>query len=77
MSEVLERLWREEEGQDLAEYALLVEVVSKIPQHDFDASESDHTQEIVDVVLVAGNQAAKHLQPSEQTLDCPAPPIAA
>ena len=54
-----------------------LEVVSKIPQHDFDASESDHTQEIVDVVLVAGNQAAKHLQPSEQTLDCPAPPIAA
>ena len=56
---------------------LVLEVVSKIPQHDFDASESDHTQEIVDVVLVAGNQAAKHLQPSEQTLDCPAPPIAA
>ena len=56
---------------------LTLEVVSKIPQHDFDASESDHTQEIVDVVLVAGNQAAKHLQPSEQTLDCPAPPIAA
>ena len=54
-----------------------LEVVSKIPQHDFDASESDHTQEIVDVVLVAGNQAAKQLQPSEQTLDCPAPPIAA
>ena len=54
-----------------------LEVVSKIPQHDFDASESDHTQEIVDVVLVARNQAAKHLQPSEQTLDCPAPPIAA
>ena len=29
-------------------------MVSKIPQHDFDASESDHTQEIVDVVLEAG-----------------------
>ena len=59
------------------EIVSLLEVVSKIPQHDFDASESGHTQEIVDVVLVAGNQAAKHLQPSEQTLDCPAPPIAA
>ena len=54
-----------------------LEVVSRISQHDFDASESDHTQEIVDVVLVARNQAAKQLQPSEQTLYCPAPPIAA
>ena len=63
--------------EGLTEGQRRLEVVSKIPQHDFDASESDHTQEIVDVVLVAGNQAAKHLQPSEQTLDCPAPPIAA
>jgi hypothetical protein len=38
-----------------------VQLVSKIPQHDFHASESHHAQEIVDVVLVARNQAAKHL----------------
>ena len=32
-------------------------MVSKIPQHDFDASESDHTQEIVDVVGFVPDQS--------------------
>ena len=56
---------------------ILLELVSKIPQHDFHTSESDHPQEIIDVVLVARDQAAKHLQPSEQALDGPAPAVPA
>ena len=55
----------------------VVELASKIPRRDFHASESDHPQEIFDVVLVARDQSAKHLQPGEQALDCPPPPIAA
>ena len=54
-----------------------LELVSKIPQHDFHAAESDHPQEIIDGVLVARDQAAKHLQPGEQALDGPASPVAA
>ena len=54
-----------------------LQLVSKIPQHAFPASESVHTQEIFDMIFVARDQAAKHLQPGEQTFDGPAPPVAA
>ena len=54
-----------------------LQLVSKIPRHDFHASESHPTEEILDVVLVARDQSAKHLQPREQALDGPASPIAA
>ena len=52
--------------------AILRQLCIQLVAIDFDAFKSDHTQEIVDVVLVARDQAAKQLQPSEQTLDCPA-----
>src|SRR3990172_5503561 len=52
----------------------ILELVSKIPQHDFHTSESDHSQEILDMVLVACDQSAKHLQPREQALHGPASP---
>ena len=53
-----------------------LEPVSKIPQHDFHASQPHHTEEILDVVFPACGQATIVLQPGEQTLDGPASPIA-
>ena len=51
----------------------IVQLVSKIPQHDFQASGSDPSQKILDMVFVARNQEAKHLQPGERALNRSAP----
>lgn len=46
-------------------------------QEDENASEVDHAKEVVVVKLVANDQAAKVLQPSEETFDLPATAVAA
>ena len=52
-------------------------MVSEIAEHDFDAAEADHGEEVLDVVLPAGDEAAEVVQPGEEPLDLPASPVAA
>jgi hypothetical protein len=43
-----------------------------MPQEKDEASRVDHAQEILDVVLVSGNQASKPLKPGKESLYTPA-----
>jgi len=48
-----------------------------MPQKDHEAAEMEHTQEVGLVELPAGNEAAKIMEPSEQTFDLPSATVAA
>lgn len=50
----------------------ILEHILKTSEEDFDATEVQESDEVVDVILKAGGDASELLQPSEQALDFPA-----
>ncbi len=47
-----------------------------LSEGDEDASEVDEAEKVFEAALIAGHQAAEVMQPGEQALDFPAPPVA-
>jgi hypothetical protein len=56
----------------------MLEVISKTAAHeDYHAGELDKAQKVAAVVVVAGEDPAKSLQPGNQPLNLPTPAVAA
>jgi len=53
-----------------------LEPISEMPQQDADASEVKEAEEVLGMALIAGDQTAVVLEPSEEPFDLPAPAIA-